>query len=240
MLQKILFLLSVFAFAANIAFAQDDELPPPTSKPQPTTQQPSATSKDPNNFQGFQKSKKVDFSKFIIEPDFYFNVADNEIDLGFSPYVGYNVWKGLSVGGGLTYLYTGWRHLAFTDPASGATYYANASWNTFGAGTFVQYDIWNGFFARARFEVLHRIMQDPYGSVTVQINSQNGTYQVLIPKIHATIPALLVGGGYNLLRSKNFFLPIMVSYNLLSSVTNNTYSIYPHDWVIQLGFITIF
>jgi hypothetical protein len=239
MLKKFLLLLPVFAFIANIALAQGDELPPPSSKPQPEPQQSATMPDDGKTFQGFSKSKKVDWSKFIIEPDFYFNMGGNEIDLGFSPYVGYNVWKGLCVGGGVTYFYTGFTGLQFTDP-SGRTYTANASWNTFGGGVFVQYNIWNGFFARARFEVLHRIMQDPYGNVTIQLNPQNNTYQVIIPKVQATIPAALVGVGYNLLRSKNFFLPIMVSYNVLNGVTDNTYSLYPNKWVVQLGFITIF
>lgn len=246
-MKKIFLLLAVFAFAGNALFAQDDELPPPTSKPksdQNTPVNPSSTtppdSKD-NGFQGFSKAKKIDLSKFIIEPDFNLGFSTNEIDLGLSPYVGYNVWKGLYLGGGFTYLYSGYRNLAFTDP-SGQTYYANASANTYGGGVFAQYNIWKGFFARVKFEVLHSNLDDIYSNnVSIQLNPSNNSYTVVIPKIQVTIPDMLVGVGYNLLRSKNFFFPIIVSYNVLSSVVpNEQYSIYPHSIVVQLGFVNVF
>ena len=238
-MKKLFLFLSVFAFTANTLFAQDDELPPPSSKPK--TESPQSTPKTDNkDFQGFQKPKKVDLSKFIIEPDFNFNISQGRIDVGLSPYVGYNVWKGLCVGGGVTYFYTGFRNIAFTD-YSGRTFYANANWHTYGGGVFGQYNVWKSFFVRARFEVLHRHMDDiENGNVTIQINPQTNTYQVVIPKIDKTIPALLLGVGYNLLKSKNFFFPIMVSYNVLHTITDQTYSIYPHGFVVQLGFVTIF
>lgn len=91
--KKLLILIPVFAFAANIAFAQDEDLPPPTSKPKIDTTQHQGV--DTKQFQGFQQKKKIDLSKFIIEPDFNFDVAGNELDLGLSPYVGYKVWKEL-------------------------------------------------------------------------------------------------------------------------------------------------
>jgi hypothetical protein len=239
--KKNFFLVVAAVLCANVLFAQDDELPPPSSKPKPESQQPAQSAPDNgSDFKGFSKSKKIDLSKFIIEPDFYFDIAGPQIDLGFSPYVGYKVWKELYLGGGVTYLYTGFHNLQLIDPASGATYNVNANWHTFGGGVFAQYNIWKGFFARTRFEVLHRIMDDienPY--LSVQVNS-NGSYSVYIPKVQKTIPAEFVGVGYNLLRSKNFFFPIMVSYNLLYSVTDKTYSVYPHGWVVQLGFVNIF
>jgi len=244
--KKIILLFAVFALAGSSLFAQDDELPPPTSKPKSDNNTPGPSNTTPPKtdngagFQGFSKTKKVDLSKFIIEPDFNFGIASNEIDLGLSPYVGYNVWKGLCLGGGITYLYTGFRNIQFQD-ASGRTYYANANYNTYGGGLFAQYNIWNGLFARVKFEVLHRDMDDLYGNgVSIQLNPTNNSYQVVIPKIHVTIPDMLVGVGYNLLRSKNFFFPIIVSYNVLSSVTNKTYAVYPNAWVVQLGFVTIF
>jgi hypothetical protein len=240
--KKIILLLPVLIFSATTLFAQDDELPPPSSKPKTDYPEapPVAATPDTKNFQGFSKPKKVDFSKFIIEPDFNFGIVSNEIDLGLSPYVGYKVWKELYLGGGVTYFYSGFRNIPF-QLSNGSTVYANANWHTFGGGVFAQYNIWKGFFARTRFEVLHRVMDDFYdGNVTVTLNPQSNSYQVNIPKVQATIPACLIGVGYNLLRSKNFFFPILVSYNVLYSVTNQNYSIYPHGWVVQLGFVNIF
>ncbi|HWB64825.1 MAG TPA: hypothetical protein VG603_15015 [Chitinophagales bacterium] len=241
-MKKLLLLLPLLFMLGQVTFAQDDDLPPPSSKPNQNTETPAQPGPDDSqNFQGFKAKKKVDLSKFIIEPDFNFYIYGNMIDLGVSPYVGYNVWKGLFVGGGVTYLYTGYHNIGFTD-ASGRVYYANANYHTFGGGVFAQYNVWHGLFVRTRFEVLHRIMDDiEYGNVTVSINPTTGSYQVNIPKIQKTIPALLIGAGYNLLQSKNFFFPIMVSYNVLNNVTDKVYSIYPtNGWVIQLGFVNIF
>lgn len=248
-MKKLVLLTAFFAFAGSTLFAQDDELPPPTSKPKTDYSNPQygnnigntpAPKDSTNGFQGFTKHKKLDLSKFIIEPNFNFNISGDEIDLGLSPYVGYNVWKGLCLGGGFTYLYTGFRNIPFQD-ASGNTYYANASYNTYGGGVLVQYNIWKGFFARVKFEVLHRDMDDLYSdNIKIQLNPNNNSYQVAIPKIHTTIPDMLVGVGYNLLRSKNFFFPIVVSYNVLSSVTDRRYSVYPNNFVVQLGFVNVF
>jgi len=245
--KKLLSLTALFVFAGSFLFAQEDELPPPTSKPKTDNSDieyhPKSaytdTAHSTNGFQGFSNHKKIDLSKFIIEPDFNFNISGDEIDLGLSPYVGYNVWKGLCLGGGVTYMYTGFRNIQFQD-ASGRTYYANAKYNTYGGGLLVQYNIWKGLFARVKFEVLHRDMDDlGSNNISIQLNSNN-SYQVVIPKVHVTIPDMLVGVGYNLLRSKNFFFPIVVSYNALSSVTNKTYSVYPNNWVVQLGFVNVF
>ncbi len=242
-MKKILFFLFLSLFAGNILFAQEDELPPPTSRPkdEPQMSQPKSPKGDDQDFQGFTThKKKIDLSKFIIEPDFYFSIGSDEIDLGLSPLVGYEVYKNLFVGGSITYLYTGYRNVPLENPLTGGVFYANLNWHTFGGGPMVQYNIWKGFFARAHLEVLHRIMDDPTGQVNITTNFVNNTYSVQIPKVEATIPDLLLGVGYNLLRSKNFFFPIMVSYNVLYAATNQTYAVYPHGWVIQLGFVDIF
>jgi hypothetical protein len=235
-------LLLLFAFAVG-AQAQDD-LPPPTSKPGGRNEAPTMPDED---FQGFKPKKKIDLSKFIIEPNFNLSFGQGRIDFGIAPYVGYQVFEqkkgaaeGLYVGGGFTYFYTGFRNLRFTD-GTGRSYTANANWHTYGGGVFVQYNVWRGFFARVKMEVLHRSLDDFYnGGVNVVVNPVNGSYKVNIPKVEKTIPALLIGGGYNLTRSKNFFLPLMVSYNVLHNVTDRNYSLYPRGVVVQLGFINIF
>src|SRR5689334_12986149 len=90
--KKLLLLFPLFVFAANVLLAQDEELPPPTSKPygaDSVRPDKKAGANDKNGFQGFKKSKKIDLSKYIIEPNFYFNISGPEIDLGIIPYVGY-------------------------------------------------------------------------------------------------------------------------------------------------------
>jgi hypothetical protein len=62
-------------------------------------------------------------------------------------------------------------------------------------------------------------------------------------KVQKTIPALLIGAGYNILQSRNFFFPIMISYNVLHPFTpadQRAYSLYRTGLVVQLGFINIF
>lgn len=232
----------IFALG-SVAFAQDDDLPPPSSKPKVEDGQ----SHPDDEFKGFKTKKKIDFSKFIIEPNVNFSIGQDYIILGLSPYVGYRVWKpanakpamgntGLFVGGGYTYLYNGYKNLAFTDGVN--TYYANANWHTMGGGAFVQYNVWRGFFARVKFEILHRKLDDYRGAYLS--SSGSGRPQVKLPVIEKTMPSMLIGAGYNLLQSKNFFFPIMISYNVLHSVTDPYYSIYPRGLVVQLGFINVF
>lgn len=252
-MHKRIFYTLLLAFSATFLHAQDDDLPPPSSKPKQQEREEKNLPPD-EEFRGFKGGKKkVDLSKFIIEPNFVFSVGQGMIDLGLSPYVGYKVWEpkkakasagntGLFVGGGVTYRYTGFRNIEFVDN-SGLRYYANANWHTYGGGVFAQYNIWKGLFARARFEVLHRSVDDFYnGGVTVQLQPNN-SYRVIIPKVEKTIPALLIGAGYNLLQSRNFFFPIMISYNVLHPFTpadQRAYSLYRTGLVVQLGFINIF
>lgn len=212
-------------------------MPPPSSKPK--TESPKQEAQpDDKDFQGFKKPKKVDLSKFIIEPNFNFNIGSGRIDFGLSPYVGYNVWKGLYVGGGITYFYTGISDVPkfYQGFQVGV---GKANFHTYGGGVFLQYNIWKGLFARTKFEVLHRTMDDYLQDVRPK-NPNNLNDGFTFPKIEKTIPAMLVGVGYNMLRSKNFFFPIMISYDVLHSVVNKTYSLYPNGWVLQLGFVNVF
>lgn len=235
---------------ANVS-AQDDDLPPPTSKPKrETTNTESNKAPDPKDFQGFKGKKKVDLSKFIIEPNFNLSIAQGRIDAGLSPYVGYKVFEpkklkdnrgniGLFAGGGLTYFYTGYTNIQITNGSGAVIGSAKAHFHTYGGGVFLQYNIWRGFLARARFEVLHRDLAD-LNSSPIPKNPNNYSEGFYFNRIQKTIPSLLIGVGYNLLQSKNFFMPIMVSYNVLHSVTNKQYSIYPRGFVIQLGFVNLF
>lgn len=221
-----IFFLSILTVLTGFVFAQDDELPPPSSKPKQTEEKKNDQKPpDPKDFQGFQKKKKVDFSKFIIEPNVNFAISTGRIDAGFSPYVGYNVWKGLFAGGGVTYQYTGYTGYQVT-----ATKSISFGLHTYGGGVFLQYNIWRGFFARAKLELLGRKI--PIGIETWA--------PYTVHYINKFTPALPVGVGYNMLRSKNFFLPVSISYDLFHSVVDKRYSVYPRGIIIQLGFISIF
>lgn len=239
----------LFTFSMS-AFAQDDELPPPSSKPK--IEEPRADEKkppNPNEFEGFKKKGKVDFSKFIIEPNFNLSIGQGMIIAGLSPYVGYKVWEpksprakgvnnGLFVGGGITYTFS--QINVQTDPSLGPVYYGKSREHLYGGGVFLQYNIWKGLFARTKFEVLHRSGDDRTQSRVNIISNPNGTYKMEFAKVNKTIPSLLLGVGYNLLQSKNFFMPIMVSYNVLHSITDKQYAIYRGGFVVQLGFINLF
>jgi len=247
--------LLLFAFSAS-AVAQEDDLPPPSPKikksegewqPVDTLQQ----SEKKDEFKPFSKKKKLDLSKFIIEPNFNFSIGNNVINLGLSPYVGYRIWQpknvksgsmqGLYAGAGITYFYTRFSNIEYLV-SNGSSVFGNANYHTYGGGVFLQYNIWKGFFARTKFELLHRVMDDidGYQPVYGAPPNNNNIVGVRYPKIEKTVPALLIGVGYNLLQSRNFFMPIMVSYNVLHSVVDRNYSLYPRGVVVQLGFINLF
>ena len=233
-MKKLLLALALIVFGSAVVFGQDDELPPPSSHPKAETY----NLPDQPQFHSFTKPKKIDLSNYIIQPDLNLSFIQGGFNVGASPYIGYRLWKNLYAGGGVTYIYTGFRNIGYQD-VSGLVHYTNASWHTFGGGVFLQYNIWKGLFVRSRFEVLHRIMDDVYNP-QVDANAQTGSYNVYLPKIEKTIPDLLLGAGYNLLQSKSFFLPVMFSYNVLYPATDKLYAVYPRGWVIQFGFIDVF
>lgn len=246
-MKKYFLLLIAFLSFGSIVMAQDDELPPPTSKPRSAGE-----GNDDIGFQGFQSKKKIDLSKFIIEPNVYLMISNNYIMTGFSPYVGYRVYQpsnvkpsmgsntGLFVGGGFTYFYNGYRNLPVQDQLGQVIGSVNANYHTYGPGAFVQYNIWRGFFARLKFELLFRKLDDTNAGVIAK-DPNNPAAGFYFNKINRVNPGLLLGAGYNLLQSKNFFFPVMVSYNLLHYAVDQTYSVYPKNgFVFQLGFISIF
>ncbi len=225
---------------ANVVNAQDDDLPPPTSNPKSEQ-----SNKPDENFQGFKPKKKVDLSKFIIEPNFNFFISQSTITLGLSPYVGYKVFEpkkvkgnagnvGLFVGGGVTYFYT-----RVTEPGFYPNSVVRYDIQTYGGGPFIQYNIWKGFFVRTKVELLGRKIPVSYDVIT----QPGGGYTYRVNYIRKFTPSALVGVGYNLLQSKNFFFPIVISYNVLHPFTTESqraYSVYPRGLVIQLGFVNVF
>jgi hypothetical protein len=229
---RISVVLMVLIFISGILCAQQDDLPAPSSQPKIDSFNIANSGR-----YSLMHSRK-DISKYLIEPDINLAIFNAGINVGFSPYLGHKIAKNLYAGGGLTYIYTGFKNIPYQD-ASGATHLSNADWHTFGGGAYIQYKVWKGLFVRGRVEVLHRWIDDVYDPKTV-INLQNNTYSIVLPKIQRTVPAALVGVGYNLLEGKNFFFPVMLSYNLLHNVTNTVYSVYPSGFVLQLGYITVF
>jgi hypothetical protein len=229
-LKGLLFLV-VTVLSFNVLFAQDDELPPPSSQPKPRTDLD-------KGFEGFKKPKKIDWSKFIIEPNFNLSFAQGRFDLGFGPYVGYNVWKGLYLGGGINYYYTKFSNIQFSNGQQ--TFYKDANFHTIGPGVFAQYNIWRGLFVRVKAEIYHQI-QDNYNDPQAIYNPSTGQITgIRLPKVQWTTPTLVIGAGYNLLQSKNFFFPLFVGYNVLDRSTDAQYKIYPRGFVVQLGFINLF
>src|SRR5688572_3621421 len=115
---KKVFYLLFFALLSLGAFAQDEDLPPPTSQPKTENAgDDSQVPPDADDFKGFKSKKKLDLSKFIIEPNFNFSIGQQRIDLGLSPAVGYKVFQpksdkgrngntGLFIGAGVTYYFT--------------------------------------------------------------------------------------------------------------------------------------
>ena len=233
-MRRFLMILSILTFSCANLKAQDDELPPPSSHPQ--TQSSGFLTKTGDH--NLVKVKKIDLSKYIIEPGVHLSFMQGGFNIGASPYIGYRLWKNLYAGAGVTYLYTGYRNIGYAD-AGGAVHYTNASGHTFGGGVFFQYNIWKGFFIRGRFEVLHRTMDDVYNA-SITVNPQSNAANITMPKIQKTIPDMMMGAGYNLLQTKNIFIPVMFSYNVLHSVTDKMYSIYPNGWVVTAGFVDIF
>lgn len=235
-LKKLITLLAFVVVAGATAFAQDDDLPPPSSKPKQTEQQNDGqTAPDPKNFKGFGKNK-FDISKFLIEPIINLSISQYRIDAGFSPSIAYRVFQpknvnprwgntGLFVGGGVTYYYT--------QINEGRGFKYNVQ--TYGAGPLIQYNIWRGLFVRTKVELLGRRVPASYSTYT---NGSNIVYTFKYKQVFT--PAWLIGAGYNLLQSKNIFIPVIVSYNLLHSVVSKDYSIYPRGFTVQLGFITLF
>lgn len=234
-LKKIIALFGFIVLASGILVAQDDELPPPSSKPR-QNQEKREYQKPPDvkDFKGFTKPQKFDISKLLIEPIVNLSISQYRLDIGFAPSVGYRVFQpkkanpkwgniGLFIGGGVTYFYSG---ITTNAPRGGLT---RVSLQTYGAGPLIHYTIWRGLFVRTKLELLARRM--PVGMDYV-----NNTF------VYSTkfTPAWLIGAGYNLLQSKNIFVPLIVSYDLLHSVVSPDYSIYPRGFTVQLGFITLF
>jgi len=237
--KKLFLLFTLIVFAATIVVAQDDELPPPSSRPNQTEEKRNDQKPpDVKDFKGFSKPKKFDMSKLLIEPIVNFSISQTRIDIGFSPSVAYRVWQpekaksksgnvGLFIGGGITYSYTQ------INDGGGLKY----NFQTYGGGPLIHYTIWRGLFVRVKLELLgRRIPTYPIN----RVSNGSGGIRYEPTYINKFTPACLLGAGYNLLQSKNIFIPLVVSYNLLHSVVDKQFSIYPRGFTVQLGFITLF
>lgn len=219
-MKRILPLLLCFCSLGTFAQQTDDLLPPPSGRSNATS----------DTIKPFSQEKKVDLSKFIIEPNFGFGIQQDVLSVGLSPLVGYNVWKKLFVGGGFTYYYT---RINLTRANSGVTRDGvKIHEHTGGVSAFAQYNIWKGIFARVRVEVLQRRIWSG-----VYYNPQINNYRIEYTK--ATVPALLIGAGYNLSISQNFIFPFAVYFNALHNV-NKEFSLYPRPFIVQLGIVNIF
>lgn len=185
----------------------------------------------PEKFTPFKKKKKFDLDKLLVEPAVGFGVSQNYFNINLRPYVGYNVWKGLYVGGGITFMYARFNKY-FEIPTTTGVRYENYVDQVVGGGIFLQYRIWKGLFARTTFEFLNRKFP-----TSGPVQSGNGSYS--IPYKRVNIPVLLIGGGYNFSVARFISMPLAVYYNVLNNNRNTAYSIYPRSVIIQLGLVTV-
>ncbi len=223
---------------SGVLIAQDDELPAPSSHPTPPTLQTPLPEPKPPDCPLLTRYARANQLKYIIEPDIDFGVVNRQLNIGLAPAVGHKIYKGLYGGAGLVYIYSGNRNVLLAD-VSGRLYYTNAYIQTYGAGVFLQYNVWKGLYLRIRFDLLHRQI-DNLANATVMPNPKTGNMQVYMPVIKLNIPDLPVGIGYNILVSKNLFLPIKLSYNLLYPFLNKQYTVYPNGWIVKICVFNIF
>jgi hypothetical protein len=110
--------------------------------------------------------------------------------LDISPYVGYRMTKGLSIGAGFTYQY-------FKDGRGDEKY----SSNIYGGRLFTSYTIIPEIFAYAEYEVLNFEVPNSFGDAA-----------------RKNVSSVLVGGGYRQMIGPNMFSDIMILWNLTESV----------------------
>lgn len=223
------FVAIFFVFAAN---AQSETNDGPFKRPDAT--KPADTVRVLNNKNSLSNNKrKFDIRDMIIEPNFQLAIYQGQYNVGLAPYLGYRVWKNLYLGAGVSYYYTGIKGIAQTSVGNKEI---TANFHTVGGGVFAQYNIWKGFFARARFDVLHRKLDDINNAYEYPV----GSGIVKFDKINRTYPILFLGAGYNIMASKNIFIPFMIQYNVLNTVGDQRYKPYKNGLVVQLAFVSIF
>ena len=203
-------------------FAQDDDKPAPYKRPRDAYSDDTVnmSKSDVKSFEN--PKKKFDISKLLIEPNVQLYFNSFEYQFGLMPSLAYNVWKNLYVGGSLYYSLIYEPHY---DPSVIGS--PSASVQAYGGGPLVHYRIWKGFFVRARFEML--AVKFP------NIDSYSGAVS------YSTwgIPAVWLGGGYNLTASKNFFIPIAVYFNPLYATydgVEKSVTPYPSWFYVQVAF----
>ena len=184
----------LWILVAVAASAQDDDKPVPYKRPESSYSR-DTVSTNPKRYSSLEPKKKFDIGKMLIEPNLQLYFQSNYYQFGLMPSVGYNVWKGLYVGGSLNY------NITYIP-----NYYSNFSGNVqvYGGGPFVHYKIWRGVFARLRFEMLGV----RYPKYNIIVNND-------IPYDNRGVPYVWLGAGYNLTSSRNFFIPLAIYVNPL-------------------------
>ena len=144
--------------ATYTATAQDDDKPAPYRRPESSYSR-DTVSTNPKRNSSFAPKKKFDIGKMLIEPNIQLYFSSNYYQFGLMPSVGYNIWKGLYVGGSLNYNIT---YVPNYYPNSAGNGYLSGNVQVYGGGPFVHYKIWRGVFARLRFEMLDGRYPKPY------------------------------------------------------------------------------
>ena len=189
---KYLFRL-LLILATYTATAQDDDKPAPYRRPESSYSR-DTVSTDPKRNSSLAPRKKFDIGKMLIEPNIQLYFSSNYYQFGLMPSVGYNVWKGLYVGGSLNYNITYVPNYQNTNKS--------ANLQVFGGGPFLHYKIWRGVFARLRFEMLDVRYPKSYTNNDFSYDNRG-------------VPYIWLGAGYNLTSSRNFFIPLAIYVNPL-------------------------
>jgi hypothetical protein len=224
----LVFLLLVTGISA---FAQDDDKPAPYKRPTNDYYR-DTVSYDQAKVNSFQPKKKFDVSKLFVEPVFNFYLDGNEVQFGLMPAIGYKVYKNLYVGGSIKY------NIIYVSHLDGTTATPSVTEQVYGGGPLIQYNIWKGFFARFRFEMLAVRYPDAIYSGS---NSTTGNPTTTISYATLGIPHMWLGGGYNFTYKKVISLPVAVYFNPLWGSYNGTAQAYsPYSWVYVQAAIYLF
>lgn len=227
-MQRIFFL--VFALMLGFVFcaqAQDNDKPsyyqrPNNPKPAPQEEQKSAPQTESETEAAAPKKeesklpaytqRKFDMDRILIEPVFQFFFASQVLTFGLKPSVVYDVWKKkLFVGGSVDYNVNAY----FKYPVGTTT--KTLTVQSYGGGAVLHYNIWKGFYARLRPEVL--AVRIPVSATPVGLNNYKINYET------HPFPYLWIGGGWNLARGvKGLFMPAGIYFDPIAVVRQQNYT----------------
>lgn len=237
-MQRFKFIFSAFLLVFSLCVqAQDDDKPnyyQRPNKPTPVPAQPenTDTTQSPEQFEAQpipqqnqpmprrQSQQELnenykqgfDMSKILIEPTFSFFFTSQSVNFGIRPSVVYDIYKKKLFAGG-SFVYN--VQAIFKYPVGTTT--KNITVQAFGGGPVLHYNIWKGFYARIRPELLGVRIPVSYSYVGLnQVDMHYKTY---------AFPYLWLGAGYNLAKGlKGIFMPAGIYFDPISIVRQQNYT----------------